>query len=48
MGIASWQQQPFKVWADYEHGTKPLPTGNYRLLFYKNNQLEGQTAFRVG
>jgi hypothetical protein len=41
-------EQSFKVWADYEHGAKPLPTGSYRLLFYKNSRLEGQTAFRVG
>lgn len=40
--------QSFKVWADYEHGAKPLPSGNYRLVFYKNGHLEGQTAFRVG
>ncbi len=40
--------QSFKVWADYDHGAKPLPSGSYRLLFYKNGLLLGQTAFRVG
>lgn len=40
--------QSFKAWADYQHGAKPLPSGNYRVLFYRNKRLEGQTAFRVG
>jgi hypothetical protein len=40
--------QSFKAWADYDRGAKPLPSGQYRVLFYKNNRLEGQTAFHVG
>jgi hypothetical protein len=38
----------FKAFADYQHGSKPLPTGNYKVLFYKSGQLEGETSFRVG
>jgi len=40
--------QSFKAWADFDRGAKPLPSGQYRVLFYKNNRLEGQTAFHVG
>jgi hypothetical protein len=41
-------KQTFAAFADYKNGSKPLPSGRYRVLFYRNGLLEAVTTFRVG
>jgi hypothetical protein len=41
-------KQTFAAFADYQNGSKPLPTGHYRVLFYRNGHLEAVATFRVG
>lgn len=38
----------FNAYADYENGARPLPRGQYQLLFYRNGHLEAETSFTVG
>lgn len=38
----------FNAYADYENGARPLPRGQYQLLFYRNGRLEAETSFTVG
>jgi hypothetical protein len=41
-------KQAFNAFADYMNGAKPLQSGAYRVLFYRNERLEASTAFTVG
>jgi hypothetical protein len=38
----------FNAYADFENGARPLPRGEYQLLFYRNGHLEAETSFTVG